>query len=277
MTLIMSPLQSALLFRYRLRQSRSTSKHLYVQKIKGRLKEAGVCKHLHDVLSRSQQQGVTNMKQQTANFSNHIWQIDAVSFDSESSVLDGRPILTVVSDVYSQRIAGYSFGSEKPNASAITALLHAIRPKTYITDYDLAGEWKICGSPQFLMVDRSLSNDLDFATALCCVPETNKISLLHPISNVQASAIDSIERLMNNATMRISKFYPMPSVANRSSSNEQCTRLTLKDMERLLVEYFVDEYNQSIPPRNGLKTRLQKWEFGLRSSSEFSPKQSDEA
>jgi hypothetical protein len=115
---------------------------------------------------------------------------------------------------------------------------------------------------------RSINNDSDFATALRRLPQTSKTTLLHPSSNVTASAIGSMERLMNNVTMQMLKFHPMPSVADRSSSSEQATGLTKKDIERLLVKYFVDEYNQVIHPRDGHKTRLQKWEFGRPSSSE---------
>lgn len=217
------------------------------------------------------------MEQQMANFSNHIWQIDTVALDMDLSLLEGRAVLTVVQDVYSQCIAGYRFGAEKPNASVFAALLQAVRPKTYLTDNDLAGEWTIYGSPQFLMVDRSLSHDSEFTNALRRVPETSQISLLHPSSSVSASAIGSLERLMNHVNMQMLKFHPMPSVANRSSSSEQATGLPKKDIERFLVKYFVDEYNQGIHPRDGHKTRLQKWEFGRPSSSESSLKRSDEA
>ncbi|MER3434488.1 MAG: hypothetical protein C4288_13950 [Leptolyngbya sp. ERB_1_1] len=86
-----------------------------------------------------------------------------------------------------------------------------------------------------------------------------------------------MKRLINNVTMQMLKFHPMPSVADRSSSSEQATCLTKKDIKRLLVKYFVDEYNQGIHPRDGHKTRLQKWEFGRPSSSKSSLKQSDEA
>ncbi|MGV0028191.1 hypothetical protein [Phormidesmis priestleyi] len=205
------------------------------------------------------------MKQQKVNSSNHTWHLDTESIDllldSESSASKGYPVLTVICDLYSQYVAGYCFETEKPNASAIAALIHAICPKTYPAEYGLAGEWTICGSPQFLVVDRSLSNDSDFATALRRVRETSKITLLHPSGNVTASVIGSTERLMSNVPMQMLKFHPMPSVTNRSSSSGQSTCLTRKDIERLLVKYFVDEYNQSIHPYTGFTTRLQEWEF----------------
>ena len=47
----------------------------------GRLKEAEVCKHLRECLSQSYQQGVINVKEQTANSSNHSWHLDTVSPD----------------------------------------------------------------------------------------------------------------------------------------------------------------------------------------------------
>jgi putative transposase len=214
------------------------------------------------------------MKQQTANFSNHIWQLGTVSLDSESSGIESGVILTAVWDVYLQCIAGYSSGSQNPKAAAIDALLHAIRPKISIAEYDLAREWTICGSPQFLMVDRSLSHDLEFVNALRRVPETSKISLLYPSTVLTSS---SAERLMHCAPIRMLKFHPMPGVVDLSSSSEQSTCLTQKDIERLLVKYFVDEYNQSVHPYDSLKTRLQKWELGRPSSSESSLNQSDEA
>jgi putative transposase len=167
---------------------------------------------------------------------------------------------------------GYSLGSEKPGASAIAALLHAIHPKPYPAEYGLAREWRICGSPQFLVVDRSFSNDSAFATALHRLPETRKITLLHFSSNSPASVMGSIERLMTHVTTRILKFHPTSSVGNRSSNGEQSTCLTQKDIERLLVKYFVDEHNQSVHPHNGFKTRSQKWEIGRSSSSESSLK-----
>ena len=46
-------------------------------------------------------------------------------------------------------------------------------------------------------------------------------------------------------------------------------RLTLRDLERLIVRYIVDNYNQRIDKRMGDQTRYQRWEAGLLTAPEL--------
>jgi hypothetical protein len=122
---------------------------------------------------------------------------------------------------------------------------------------------------------RSLSHCSDFAAALHCVPETRSISLLCLRSPVRASALASVERLTNNATMQMWKCRSWLLADHDSASTEQSACLTQEDLKRLLERFFVDDYNQSIHLRKDLKTRLHLWESRLASDLAFSTKQSN--
>jgi putative transposase len=52
-------------------------------------------------------------------------------------------------------------------------------------------------------------------------------------------------------------------VQKRPEDAQKDARLTLRDLEQLLVRYIVDNYNQRIDARMGEQTRFQRWEAGL--------------
>lgn len=49
----------------------------------------------------------------------------------------------------------------------------------------------------------------------------------------------------------------------RPEDAEKDARLTLRELEQLLVRYIVDRYNPSIDARMGDQTRFERWEAGL--------------
>jgi putative transposase len=53
----------------------------------------------------------------------------------------------------------------------------------------------------------------------------------------------------------------------KMQSKDAC--LTLRELERLIVSFIVDRYNQSIDARMGDQTPLQRWEAGLRKEPEL--------
>jgi len=56
--------------------------------------------------------------------------------------------------------------------------------------------------------------------------------------------------------------YTGSNVTNRPKQAEKSASLTLMQLEKLLVRYIVDRYNQSIDARMGEQTRLGRWEAG---------------
>ena len=55
----------------------------------------------------------------------------------------------------------------------------------------------------------------------------------------------------------------------RPKDVEKDARLTLRELELLVVRFIVDKYNQSIDARTGDQTRFQRWEAGLRAIPEI--------
>jgi putative transposase len=57
--------------------------------------------------------------------------------------------------------------------------------------------------------------------------------------------------------------YTGANVKERPEEAEKEATLTLRELERLLVRYIVDKYNQSIDARMGDSSRFQRWEADL--------------
>lgn len=57
--------------------------------------------------------------------------------------------------------------------------------------------------------------------------------------------------------------YVGSNVQQRPEQAEKEACLTLRELEKLIVRYIVDNYNQRIDKRMGDQTRYQRWEAGL--------------
>lgn len=62
--------------------------------------------------------------------------------------------------------------------------------------------------------------------------------------------------------------YTGSNVKERPKEAEKDAQLTLRDLERLIVRFVVDKYNQSLDARSD-QTRFQRWESGLTSAPEI--------
>ena len=59
--------------------------------------------------------------------------------------------------------------------------------------------------------------------------------------------------------------YTGSNVKERPKNTEKEACLTIDELDKYLVRFFVDNYNQSIDARTGDQTRFQRWEAGLSS------------
>lgn len=174
----------------------------------------------------------------------------------------GRPLLTALCDLYSSVVSGYHLGLGEPNLHmTVAALRHAILRNNYPLEDGLLGDWAVCGVPEMLMVDASaLWSSSNFAP-LHHLLEKLGITL---VQRTALSAVGTIERLLEVLSSRVESL-PLKSTG-RSTELEGHPRLTLAQLDRLLVRYFVDAYNQSLHPCAHTQTRLQRWQSGLTSS-----------
>ncbi|WP_414513124.1 Mu transposase C-terminal domain-containing protein [Nostoc sp. PCC 9305] len=207
-------------------------------------------------------------KDLSVEYSNHIWQCDHTRVDlllvDQHGELLGRPWLTTVVDTYSRCIIGINLGYDAPSSTVVAlALRHAILPKQYGSEYGLHEDWGTYGKPEHFYTDggkdfrsnhlQQIGVQLGFACHLRDRPSEGGI----------------VERPFGTFNTDLFSTFPGYTGSNVQERPEQAEKeacLTLRELERLLVRYIVDKYNQRIDARLGDQTRYQRWEAGLIAS-----------
>jgi putative transposase len=201
-------------------------------------------------------------------YSNHVWQcdhtlVDVLLVDKYGEIV-GRPWLTTVIDTYSRCIMGIRLGFDAPSSDVVAlALRHAILSKHYSKEYNLCCDWGTYGKPEYFYTDggkdfrsnhlRQIGVELGFTCMLRARPSEGGI----------------VERPFGTFNTELFSTFPGyvgSNVQKRPEDAEKDARLTLQDLERLLVRYIVDNYNQRIDARMGDQTRFQRWEAALRAT-----------
>ncbi|MBE9230455.1 Mu transposase C-terminal domain-containing protein [Cuspidothrix issatschenkoi LEGE 03284] len=198
-------------------------------------------------------------------YSNHIWQCDHTRADillvDQHGELLARPWLTTVIDTYSRCIIGINLGFDAPSSQVVAlALRHAILPKKYGAEYGLHEEWGTYGKPEHFFTDggkdfrsnhlQQIGVQLGFACHLRDRPSEGGI-VERPFGTLNTDLFSTLPG------------YTGSNVQERPEEAEKEACLTLRELERLLVRYLVDKYNQSIDARLGDQTRYQRWDAGL--------------
>ncbi|MBD2129525.1 transposase family protein [Microcoleus sp. ZQ-A2] len=208
--------------------------------------------------------------------SNQIWQCDHTKLDiflvddqgevifqldDKGEEVIGRPYITLIMDSYSGCVAGFHVGFEAAGSHEVgLALRHAILPKQYGPEYELDKQWNVCGVPEYWVTDRAkefksnhlkqISMQLDFKRRLRAFPSAGGL-------------IESIFDKINKEVLSILPGYTGSSVEKRPDNCEKHASLTLNELEKILVRYFVDHYNQHDYPRVANQKRTQRWQSGL--------------
>jgi putative transposase len=164
-------------------------------------------------------------------------------------------------DSYSGCVAGFHLGFEAAGSHEVgLALRHAILPKQYEPEYELQEKWNVCGVPKYWVTDRAkefksnhlkqISMQLDFQRRLRAFPSAGGL-------------IESIFDKINKEVLSVLPGYTGSSVEKRPDNCEKHASLTLDELEKRLVRYFVDHYNQHDYPRVANQKRSQRWQSGL--------------
>ena len=198
-------------------------------------------------------------------YSNHVWQCDHTRADvllvDKYGELLTRPWLTTVIDTYSRCIVGINLGFDAPSSQAVAlALRHAILPKSYSAEYELHEEWGTYGLPQHFYTDggkdfrsnhlSQISVQLGFVCHLRDRPSEGGI-------------VERPFKTFNTEVFSTLPGYTGSNVQERPEDAEKKACLTLRDLEKRIVRYIVDNYNQRLDARMGDQTRFQRWESGL--------------
>ncbi len=201
-------------------------------------------------------------------YSNHVWQcdhtkVDILLVDKFGDLVD-RPWLTTVIDTYSRCIIGIRLGFDAPSSQVVAlALRQAILPKNYSPDYALNCEWGTYGKPEYFFTDggkdfrsdhlRQIGVQLGFTCELRNRPSEGGV-VERPFGTLNTELFSSLPG------------YTGSNVQERPKEAEKDACLTLRELEKLVVRYIVDNYNQRIDARLGDQTRYQRWEAGLLST-----------
>jgi putative transposase len=210
--------------------------------------------------------------------SNQIWQcdhtrLDIFLVDDEGEIIFqpnnkkdeeviGRSYITLIMDSYSGCVAGFYLGFEAAGSHEVgLALRHAILPKQYGPEYELEKEWNVYGIPEYWLTDRAkefksnhlkqISMQLGFKRRLRAFPSAGGL-------------IESIFDKINKELLSLLPGYTGSNLEKRPKNCEKHASLTLDDLEKKLVKYFVDHYNQHYYPRVANQKRAERWQLLMR-------------
>jgi putative transposase len=196
--------------------------------------------------------------------SNQVWQcdhtrVDLLVVDQVGEVL-GRPWLTTVIDTYSRCIVGIHLGMEAPSAVVVClALRHAILPKQYSSAYKLTQDWGTYGVPRYLYTD----GGKDFQSKhLEQVASELKIVLCQRRYPAEGGIVERPFGSLNSELFMTLPGYTGNTTKRRPKQAESSASLTLLELEKYIVRYLVERYNQGLDARIGNQTRLGRWAEG---------------
>ena len=185
-----------------------------------------------------------------------------MAVEDENGTIIGRPLLAAISDLYSSVMVGYSLGFGAPNPLiAVAALQHSILRNHYPLEAGLLGDGAVYEVPEMLVVDVST---LWSATNLAPLRHAfNKLGI-NLVRQTSLSTDVHINRFAEDFSSRVES--PPRRGTGHSEQVEGHSCLTLAQLDYLLEQYIVDEYNQSRHPHARTQTRLERWQSGLTSS-----------
>jgi putative transposase len=198
-------------------------------------------------------------------YSNHLWQcdhtwVDVLVVDIEGEII-GRPWLTTVIDTYSRCIMGIRVGFDAPSSQVVAlALRHAMLPKNYGTEYGLHCQWGTYGKPEYLFTDGGKDFRSDHLKQIGVQLGFTCILRNRPS---EGGVVERPFGTLNTELFAALPAYVGSNVQQRPEQAEKEACLTLRELEKLIVRYIIDNYNQRIDKRMGDQTRYQRWEAGL--------------
>jgi putative transposase len=204
--------------------------------------------------------------------SNDVWQIDHTKADillvDEDGEEIGRPYLTTVIDCYSRCIVGFRLGLSAPSSQVVAlALRHAILPKRYGAEHELRSKWSAYGVPKYIYTD----GGRDFRSSHLVEWIADQLGF-EMILRSHPSEGGIVERPFRTFSGLLSEMpgYTGSNVKDRPEGAEGKACISLPELEKLIVGYIVDSYNQrpdarsQANPLTPKQSRIERWQMGLR-------------
>jgi putative transposase len=132
-------------------------------------------------------------------------------------------------------------------------------PKQYGGDYELSNHWLTYGVPQYLYTDAGA----DFTSKhIDQVAASLGITLCLRRRPSGGGIVERPFGTINSEFLSTLPGYTTSRLKGHRTQVEKEACITLEDLERLLVRYIVDNYNQMPDPRIGNQSRISRWEAG---------------
>jgi putative transposase len=197
-------------------------------------------------------------------------QVDVLLVNSEGELV-GRPWLTIAIDIASGCVMGFHLGYDQPNHQVVElALHHAILPKQYSEEYELQHQWQTYGLQRHFYTDHGISVQSDRLKQIAKRLGFTNDSQPRPFKS------HVVERLFGSLNTELFSALPGYTQGSSRSPNTAEASLTLPELEKLVVRYFVDGHNHQLHPRVGDQTRLEVWKAGLTTTPQvFSEQELD--
>jgi putative transposase len=188
---------------------------------------------------------------------------DVITVDEVHRQPVGRPYITLAIDVHSRMIAGLYLSYDPPSAASVgLCLAQAMCPKReYLAQLGVSGEWPVWGRIGTVHCDNAKEFRGITLTRGC---EEHGINIAwRPVKVPKYGG--HIERMMGTTARQIHRL-PGTTFSNTQQrkgydSTAEAT-MTLKELERHLVEFYVNVYHQSVHGKLGMSP-LRKWQMGL--------------
>ncbi|MGI8502525.1 MAG: Mu transposase C-terminal domain-containing protein, partial [Hassallia sp.] len=138
---------------------------------------------------------------------------------------------------------------------------HAILPKSYSSEYQLRNEWRTYGKPNYFYTDGGKDFTSIHTTEQVAVQIGFNCALRRRPSD--GGIVERFFKTLNEQVLNLLPGYTGSNVQKRPESVDKDACLTLKDLEKVIVRYIVDEYNQHTDARMKDQSRIGRWEAGL--------------
>lgn len=171
--------------------------------------------------------------------------LDVIVVDELHRKPIGRPYLTLAIDVYSRMVVGMYISLDGPSATSVAMCVsHAMNTKgEYLRDLGVDGEWPVWGQIGTLHADNAREFKCKAIDRGC---QANQIIMQwRPVKKPHYGA--HIERYMGIVAKEIKKI-PGTTFSNtqqrKGYDSEKEAGLTMKEVERYLVNFIVNNYHQ---------------------------------
>lgn len=191
--------------------------------------------------------------------------LDVLVIDEATSLVLGRPWVTVMIDRYSRMVVGYHLSFRKPSVqSVLRCLRHAMLPKTYMREMysEVKGIWPCFGLIELIVCDNGLefhAKDLEAACAdlgthlLYCQPRTPHLK----------GVIERFLKTLNYSFLHLVPGTTYSTYAKRLDYDSVAKAvLTLGELQLALHKWIVDVYGATF--HRGINAApLQRWNEGV--------------